>query len=303
MSAPQTAPQAAPADFVWPNGARMALSVVVNVEEGAEQNILDGDKGPEPVDELSASPKRPMRVHGNESNYLYGIKAGAPRVLRVLNEAGIKATWTAAGLALERAPWLAEAIVARGDEVCCHGYRWAHQFWMKEEQERDYVRKGSDSIEKMTGKRPAGWLSRYLHTDITRRLLIEEGFTYHMDDYSDDFPFWDVVETADGAKKPIVIMPYAIDSNDMKFWLAPAMTAKDWLTYAIDTFEQLYEEAGSQGARYMSLGLHLRIIGRPGRIGAFKAFLEHVKTRPDVWIASREEIAGAFAAAVPAPQV
>jgi len=303
MSAPQTAPQAAPADFVWPNGARMALSVVVNVEEGAEQNILDGDKGPEPVDELSASPKRPMRVHGNESNYLYGIKAGAPRVLRVLNEAGIKATWTAAGLALERAPWLAEAIVARGDEVCCHGYRWAHQFWMKEEQERDYVQKGRDSIEKMTGKRPAGWLSRYLHTDITRRLLIEEGFTYHMDDYSDDFPFWDVVETADGTKKPIVIMPYAIDSNDMKFWLAPAMTAKDWLTYAVDTFEQLYEEAGSQGARYMSLGLHLRIIGRPGRIGAFKAFLEHVKTRPDVWIASREEIAAAFAAAAPAPQV
>ena len=295
------APQSAPADFVWPNGSRLALSVVVNVEEGAEQNILDGDKGPEPVDELSASPKRPMRVHGNESNYLYGIKAGAPRVLRVLDEAGVKATWTAAGLALERAPWLAEAIVARGDEVCCHGYRWAHQFWMKEEQERDYVRKGRDSIETMTGKRPAGWLSRYLHTDITRRLLVEEGFTYHMDDYSDDFPFWDVVETADGRKTPIVIMPYAIDSNDMKFWLAPAMTAQDWLTYAIDTFEQLYEEAGSQGARYMSLGLHLRIIGRPGRIGAFKAFLEHVKTRPDVWIASREEIAAAFAKAVPAP--
>lgn len=303
MSASTAAPQAAPSDFVWPNGAKLALSIVVNVEEGAEQNILDGDKGPEPVDELSASPKRPMRVHGNESNYLYGIKAGAPRVLRVLDEARIKATWTAAGLALERAPWLAEAIVARGDEVCCHGYRWAHQFWMKEEQERDYVRKGRDSIEKMIGKRPAGWLSRYLHTDITRRLLVEEGFTYHMDDYSDDFPFWDVVETADGQRTPMVIMPYAIDSNDMKFWLAPAMTAQDWLTYAIDTFEQLHEEADTLGARYMSLGLHLRIIGRPGRIGAFKAFLQHVQTRPDVWIASREEIAAAFAAAVPAPAV
>jgi peptidoglycan/xylan/chitin deacetylase (PgdA/CDA1 family) len=290
----------APADFTWPGGHRLALSIVVNVEEGAEQNIRDGDKGPEPVDELSAVPKRPMRMHGNESNYQYGIKAGAPRILKLLDEHRIEATWTAAALALERAPDLAARIAARGDEVCCHGWRWAHQFWMDEDKERDFIRKGWDSIERTTGKRPTGWLSRYLHTDATRRLLVEEGFAYHMDDYSDDFPFWDVIETAEG-QKPIVILPYALDSNDMKFWLAPALTARDWLQYATDTFDQMHAEAMDGDTRMMSLGLHLRIIGRPGRIGAFRGFLEHIRDKPGVWITSRQKIAAAFAEAVPVP--
>jgi peptidoglycan/xylan/chitin deacetylase (PgdA/CDA1 family) len=292
----------APPDFLWPNGSKFALSIVVNVEEGAEQNIRDGDKGPEPVDELSAVPKRPMRMHGNESNYQYGIKAGAPRILKLLDEHKISATWTAAALALERAPDIARAISARGDEVCSHGYRWAHQFWMDEDKEREFIRKAADSLEKTTGQRPVGWLSRYLHTEVTRRLLVEEGFTYHMDDYSDDFPFWESVEMADGSKRPILMMPYALDSNDMKFWLAPSLTARDWLQYATDTFDWLADESEREGACYMSLGLHLRIIGRPGRIGALKGFLEHIAKRPDVWIASRREIADAFAAAVPAPR-
>lgn len=291
----------APEGFTWPNGSKFALSIVVNVEEGAEQNIRDGDKGPEPVDELSAVPKRPMRMHGNESNYQYGIKAGAPRILKLLDEHRIRATWTAAALALERAPEIARAIAARGDEVCSHGYRWAHQFWMDEAKEREFIRKAADSLEQTTGQRPVGWLSRYLHTEVTRRLLVEEGFTYHMDDYSDDFPFWESVEMADGSKRPMLMMPYALDSNDMKFWLAPSLTARDWLQYATDTFDWLADEAEREGARYMSLGLHLRIIGRPGRIGAFKGFLDHIARRPNVWIASRKEIAEAFAAAVPAP--
>lgn len=291
----------APADFRWPDGSKLALSIVVNVEEGAEQSVADGDKGPEPVDELGVVITRPMRTHGNESNYRYGVKAGAPRILKLLDRYGIECTWTAAALALERAPELAAAIRARGDEVCCHGWRWAHQFWMKEEQEREFVRKGRDSIARTIGRPPVGWLSRYLHTENTRRLLAEEGFAYHMDDYSDDFPFWDVVETADGGKKPMVIVPYALDSNDMKFWLAPALTPRDWLQYAIDTFDQLRAEADEDGARMMSLGLHLRIIGRPGRIGALRSFLEHVTAAPGVWITTREKIARAFADAVPAP--
>ncbi len=292
----------APADFVWPNGAKLALSIVVNVEEGAEKNIRDGDKGPEPVDELGAVPaKAPIRVHGNESNYQYGIKAAAPRILKLLDDHKVAATWTACSLALERAPWLAQAIVARGDEPCCHGWRWQFTAFMDEERERAFIEKGTASIAQTCGRRPVGWLSRYLHTDITRRLLLEQGYRYHMDDYSDDFPFWDLVEMADGATRPMAILPYAIDSNDMKFWLAPAFTAKDWLTYAVDTFEWLLAEAQTEGARMMSLGLHLRIIGRPGRIGAFKSFLEHVAGRNDVWIATREQIADAFAAAVPPP--
>lgn len=291
-----------PPDFTWPNGASLALSIVVNVEEGAERSIRDGDKGPEPVDELGAVPKAPIRVHGNESNYQYGINAGAPRIIRLLDRYRVPATWTVCAQALERAPWLGRAIAARGDEPCNHGWRWAFTAFMDEERERAFIEKGTASIEATCGRRPAGWLSRYLHTDITRRLLAEQGYRYHMDDYSDDFPFWDLVEMADGTRQPMVILPYAIDSNDMKFWLAPAFTAKDWLTYAIDTFEWLLAESREQGARMMSLGLHLRIIGRPGRIGAFQAFLDHVTARPGVWIATREQIAEAFAAAVPAPK-
>jgi peptidoglycan/xylan/chitin deacetylase (PgdA/CDA1 family) len=289
----------APVDFTWLNGAKLALSIVVNVEEGAEQNIRDGDKGPEPVDELSVHLSKPIRMHGNESNYQYGIKAGAPRVMRLLKEYGVEATFTAAAVALERAPDLAAEIVAQGHEVCCHGHRWTHQFWMKEERERQFIREGWQSIEKTTGKRPVGWLSRYLHTDITRRLLAEEGYFYHMDDYSDDFPFWDHVPLSNGSTKPMVILPYAIDSNDMKFWLSPSLTPRDWLQYATDSFDWLYREAQTEGARMMSLGLHLRIIGRPGRIGAFKGFLDHVKRHPDVWVTSRANIASAFAASVP----
>lgn len=290
-----------PEGFSWPNGAKLALSIVVNVEEGAEKNIRDGDKGPEPVDELKATPaKAPIRVHGNETNYQYGINRGAPRILSLLDKAGVPATWTACSQALERAPWLAEALMKRGDEPCCHGYRWKFTAFMDEAREREFIRKGADSIEQTCGRRPAGWLSRYLHSDNTRRLLVEEGYTYHMDDYSDDFPYWDTVETEDG-EKPIVILPYAIDSNDMKFWLDPSFTADNWLTYAKDTFQWLLDESNEEGARMMSLGLHLRIIGRPGRIGALKEFLDYVAGRDDVWIATREQIAEAFAEAVPAP--
>jgi peptidoglycan/xylan/chitin deacetylase (PgdA/CDA1 family) len=292
---------AAPTGFTWPDGSRLALSIVVNVEEGAEQNIRDGDKGPEVVDELSAIPRQPIRAYANESNYAYGINAGAPRILKLLREYGVQATATAAALALERAPQVAAQLVADGHEVCCHGWRWEQQFAMDEDQERDFIRKGWQSIERTCGQRPAGWLSRYLHTANTRRLLLEEGYSYHMDDFSDDFPFWDSVDMADGAKRPLVILPYALDTNDMKMWVTPALTPRDWLQYAIDTFDWLYAEADSEGARMMSVGLHLRIIGRPGRTTALKAFLDHVKSKSDVWIASRAKIAAAFAAAVPAP--
>ena len=204
---------------IWPNDAKLALSVVVNVEEGAEATIADGDRGPEPVDELGITLKKAMRNYGNESNYQYGIKAGAPRVMALLKKHNITSTFTAAAVALERAPELTQQIVAGGHEVCAHGYRWVHQFHMSEEKEREFIRAAIQSIERTTGQRPYGWLSRYLLTPNTRRLLIEEGYTYHMDDYSDDMPFWDTTE--DGS---MVIMPYTLDSNDMKMWTDPAYT-------------------------------------------------------------------------------
>lgn len=281
-------------DWTLPADARVALSLVVNVEEGSEMTIADGDRGPEVVDELGVSLRKSIRNYGNESNYQYGLKAGAPRIMKLLEDRGMRATFTAAGLALERAPDLAQAIAAGGHETCSHGWRWIHQFQMDEDAERDFIRKAVASIEKSTGTRPYGWLSRYLLTDNTRRLLVEEGFTYHMDDYSDDVPFWDR-----SYEKPIVILPYTLDSNDMKMWTAPSLTPADWLKYAIDTFEWLYRE-GADAARMMSLGIHLRIIGRPGRIGYFEKFLDHVASKPDVWIATRQDIATQWAAQNPA---
>jgi peptidoglycan/xylan/chitin deacetylase (PgdA/CDA1 family) len=288
----------APKEFTWPDGAKLAVSIVVNVEEGAEQNVRDGDKGPEPVDELGAVPSRPMRVHGNESNYLYGIKAGWPRIVKLLDERKLEPTVTAAALALERAPHVAADIRARGWEVAAHGHRWSHQFWMDEERERAFIVKARDSIAQTIGVAPNGWLSRYLHTENTRRILAEEGFMYHMDDYSDDFPFWESVDTKDGAK-PLVVVPYAIDTNDMKMWVAPALQPWDWARYAKTSLDVLQVEAGLGAAKMMSVGLHLRIVGRPGRLDALREVLDHIAAQKDVWVASRGAIAAHFAANCP----
>ncbi len=284
-------------NYQWPKDARLAMSVVVNVEEGSEYTVKDGDKGMEPVDELQVHLKKPMRNYGNESNYQYGINEGAQRIIKLLDKYNVRATWTAAAVSLERAPFIADAIKRREDEACSHGHRWIHQFRMDETQERQFIKDAVQSIEKTTGTRPYGWLSRYLHTENTRRLLQEEGFLYHMDDYSADAPFWDGVE---GSDEPMVIVPYALDSNDMKMWVAPSYTPEAWLKYAKDTFDVLYEE-GKEQPRMMSIGLHLRIIGRPGRIWALEEFLRYVASKQQVWFATRQDIALHFKANVAKP--
>lgn len=281
----------------WPGGARMALSVVVNVEEGSEQSVARGDRGMEPVDELGIFIKAPIRNYGNESNYLYGIKAGAPRVVKLLKAFDIPASWTVAALSLENHPQLAEAIMALGHEPVSHGWRWVHQFRLDEDAEREFIGKAVQSIQRTCGVRPYGWLSRYFHTDNTRRLLIEAGFDYHMDDYSGDIPFWD---TATVPGKPMVIVPYQLDNNDMKMWTDPALTPEQWLAYAIRNFDQLYREGVEGNPKMMSLGLHLRIIGRPGRIWALEAFFRHVRAHAGVWVATRHAIARHFAGQRPA---
>jgi allantoinase len=284
-------------NYKWPNEAKLALSIVVNVEEGSEYSIGEGDAITEPVDELGVALKKPIRNYGNESNYRYGINEGHARVAALLDQYKVNATYTAAALSLERAPEIAAYIKARGHETCCHGWRWVHQFSFDEAKEREFIRKGLDSVERTTGTRPAGWLSRYLHTANTRRLLQEVGVTYHMDDYSADAPFWAVV---DGSVKPMIIVPYQLDTNDMKMWLAPGYMPSQWLEYAIDTFDRLHSEGAVQ-PRMMSLGLHLRIIGRPGRIGALEKFLKYASQKPGVWFARRVDIAKHFELSVPTP--
>lgn len=276
----------------WPNNAKMALSIVVNVEEGSEQTIARGDRGMEPVDELGIFIKAPIRNYSNESNYLYGIKAGAPRVVKLLKDFDIMASWTVAALSLENHPEIARAIIDLGHEPVSHGWRWIHQYKFTEDQEREFIQKAVTSIEKTCGVRPFGWLSRYMLTDNTRRLLIEEGFSYHMDDYSGDVPYWDR-ETVPG--KSMVIVPYQLDNNDMKMWTDPAMTSEQWLAYAKQNFDQVYREGAEGNPKMMSLGLHLRIIGRPGRIWALEEFFRHVRAHEGVWVTTRKAIADHFA--------
>lgn len=278
-----------------PSPTSLGFSLVVNVEEGAEMSILDGDRRPEPIDEMGLALKDGMRNYGNESNYRYGIKEGFPRVAEVLTDTGIPATWTTAAVALERAPQIADFIRERKDEAASHGYRWVQQYRMDEQAEREFIRAARDSIAESVGSPPVGHLSRYLLTERTRELLVQEGFRYHMDDYSGDEPFWDITPSG-----PIVVMPYAIDTNDMKMWQGPGYTARDWYDYLVDTFDQMYRER-REGFRYMSLGVHLRIVGRPGRVGALRRFLAYVQSHDDVWFAHRAQIASDFSSAHPAP--
>jgi peptidoglycan/xylan/chitin deacetylase (PgdA/CDA1 family) len=276
--------------LLWPDHARVAVSLVVNAEEGSERSVLRGDSGMEAVDELGMFVKGPIRNHANESNYLFGIKAGAPRLLRLLTYYNCPATWTVCAQALEQAPDLARAITAAGHEAASHGYRWQFQYKMDEAQELDFIRKAVESITATTGQRPLGWLSRYLPSDNTRRLLAAEGFLYHMDDFSSETPFWDAP-----AGQPIVVVPYQLDTNDMKLWSDPAYTPRAWLDYVIDSFDMLYAE----GAGMLSVGIHLRIMGRPGRALCFEKLLQHITSKPDVWITTRRDIAQHFAAQTP----
>ncbi|MEM1161027.1 MAG: polysaccharide deacetylase family protein [Pseudomonadota bacterium] len=287
------------ASFTWPDGKTLALSVVLNVEEGSEMSVAQGDKKPEPVDELGVAVSVPIRNFVNESNYLYGVRAGAPRILRVLARHQVHATVTAAAQALERAPALTKRLLAGNHEIAAHGWRWVHQFSLDEEKERAFITRATESIKASTGTAPVGWLSRYLHTPHTRRILSDLGYAYHMDDLSDDLPRWEQVERTDGSTRPLVCMPYALDTNDMKFWTDPGYSPQDWLDYNRRTFDWLYEESQSLGPRMMSLGLHLRIMGRPGRIWALDEFLSHVGARDGIWIAPRREIARRFATQVP----
>jgi peptidoglycan/xylan/chitin deacetylase (PgdA/CDA1 family) len=274
----------------WPQDARVAVSLVVNLEEGSERSLIRGDSGMEAVDELGMFVKGPIRNHANESNYLFGITTGAPRLLRLLNQYNCPSTWTVCGQSLEQAPDLARAITQAGHEPCSHGYRWQFQYKMDEAQEKEFIRRATASIEATTGQRPLGWLSRYLPSDNTRRLLAEEGFLYHMDDFSGELPFWD-----SPAETPIIVLPYQLDTNDMKMWSDPAYTPRAWLDYVIDSFNTLYAE----GAGMMSVGIHARIMGRPGRAACFETFLQHITTRPDAWVAKRIDIARHFAARSP----
>lgn len=278
-----------PPDPRWPGGARLALQIVVNYEEGSEYSIPDGDNQSETylweVPGASMGPgKRDLIV---ESVYEYGSRAGFWRLLRLFREMNVPITVFGAALALERNPAAARAISEAGYDVCCHGWRWVGFHTMSELEERDQMRRAVESLTRTMGERPFGWYCRYAPSLNTRRLVVEEGgFLYDSDAYNDDLPYWVTVEG-----KPHLVVPYTLDANDAKFSIAPGFsTGEDFYAYLRDTFDVLYRE-GAEAPKMMSVGLHTRLAGRPGRLAGLARFLEHVRQHDQVWVCRRLDVA------------
>lgn len=274
----------------WPNSARLAVSIVVNYEEGSERSLAMGDPDQETMTEWGSYPMPPtIRNLAMESMYEYGARVGVWRVLDILRDTGVPSTFYACAVAFEQNPAVARAAVEGGHEICSHGYRWEEVFRLSEAEEREHIRLAVDSFTRTCGRRPVGWYCRYGASVHTRRLLVEEGgFLYDSDAYNDDVPY--VVEVS--GKRHLVV-PYTPDINDFCFWNSPGfIQADDFLTYARESFDVLYAES-ARHRRMMSIGLHPRIIGRAGRIRGLRRFIDYAKQFPDVWFATREEIAQA----------
>jgi putative urate catabolism protein len=286
---------AQPPDPGWPGGARVALSFVLNYEEGGENTPLEGDPASEAfLHEVVGAPATVGRRNLNtESMFEYGSRVGFWRVHRLFSAHGLPLTVYAVGQALERNPDAARAMIDAGWEVASHGWRWIDYLEMPVEEEREHMRRAVEAIERACGVRPVGWYTGRV-SDTTRRLVVEDGgFLYDSDSYADELPYWVGV---DGRQH--LVIPYTLDANDFKFLLPNGfVTADDFYTYLVDALEQLR----SEGGRMLSVGLHCRIIGRPGRAGALDRFLAYVRACDDVWVTTRAEIARHWHAAHPPP--
>ena len=287
-----------PPDPKWPGGARLALQIVMNYEEGSEYSIPDGDRTSETyLSEVPGTTLGPgVRDLIVESIYEYGSRAGFWRLMRMFAERNINVTVFGAALALERNPEAARAIALAQHEVCSHGWRWIGFQSMDEDEERKQMRLAVESITRTIGERPYGWYCRYAPSLNTRRLVVEEGgFLYDSDAYNDDLPYWTRI-----AGKDHLVIPYTLDVNDMKFSVAPGFTSPSgYFEYMRDAFDVLYRE-GATTPKMMSLGLHTRLAGRPGRAAALERFLDHVLAHNDVWVCRRVDIARHWIAQHPA---
>ncbi|MEZ9720615.1 allantoinase PuuE [Vibrio splendidus] len=272
----------------WPGNARVAVSFVLNYEEGGERCLLHGDDESEAfLSEIpSAQPIKGERHMSMESIYEYGSRAGVWRVLRLFDEYEIPLTVFAVAMAIERHPDAAKAMVEAGHEICSHGYRWIDYQYIDESEERDHMTKAIEIIQQVTGQRPQGWYTGRTGPN-TRRLVAEEGgFLYDSDAYDDDLPYW---HTETGY--PQLVIPYTLDVNDMRFSTAQGFNSgEQFFQYLKDTFDTLYME-GETAPKMMSVGLHCRLIGRPGRIAALRRFLDYVKEHDSVWLCRRIDIA------------
>ncbi len=274
-------------DPKWPNGAKLAVQFVLNYEEGGEQSILHGDVGSETFlsEIINAVQFEGARHHSMESLYEYGSRSGVWRLLALFRDYEVPITIFAVASALERYPELVQVFKQERHEICSHGYKWINYQHVGEDEERDHLRKAMDIFTAL-GETPIGWYTGRTSPN-TKRLVAEDGrFLYCADDYNDDLPYW---ESYDG--KPLLIIPYTLDVNDMRFVnMHGFVQGDDFFTYLKDTFDFLYRE-GDTSPKMMSVGLHCRLAGRPGRAAGLKRFLEHVKQYPDIWLCTRAEIA------------
>lgn len=281
-------------DFTWPNGARLAVSVVVNFEEGAEQQVLDGDPASERIGEVISVVPEGKPDQGQAQIFGYGTRAGVWRMARALDCHEIPATIFACGRAAERAAPALSALARAGHEVACHGWLWRpHADYDSAEEEAGDLDRAIAAIAKASGEPPRGFFCRGAESPWTRALLRDRGFVYTSNGFDDDLPYRD----PDG----LIVVPYALDSNDMKFFHPNGFVrAREMVDYVSDALDVLQAEADEGLPRLLNIGFHLRIVGRPGRFKAFEGVLaELARRRDDLWIARRIDIARAFARAVP----
>lgn len=272
----------------WPGGARIAIQMVMNYEEGGENCVLHGDAGAETfLSEIINAPTIEGARHMSmESIYEYGSRAGVWRLLKLFDDHDIPVTVFAVATALARHPDVARALMAAGHEVCSHGYKWINYQDVPEEVERDHIAKAVEILTDLTGERPLGWYTGRTGPNTSRLVAEYGGFLYDADDYSDDLPFWKLQNG-----EPQLIIPYTLDVNDMRFASAQGFNAGDqFFNYLKDTFDTLYAE-GETSPKMMSVGLHCRIVGRPGRFQALKRFIEYAKSHDAVWFTRRIDIA------------
>ncbi len=289
-----------PPDITWPNGARLALNFVMNVEEGSEYTLADGD----PASEAALIEVRATRVPrgdrdlASESMYEYGSRVGFWRLHHLFTDRALPLTVFACAVALERTPQIAAAIAATDWDICAHGWRWEEHYRLDPATEAEHITRAHASITQTLGRAPRGFYCRYSASMATRELLVRHGgFDYDSDAYNDELPYWTQV----GGRAHLVV-PYTMVNNDAKFLAGDVFSARDFADFLIDGFDVLLAEA-DRWPRMMSVGLHPRVIGHPGRLAGLLRFLDHVQGRGDVWICGRAALADHWRAMVPAPQV
>ena len=281
----------------WPGGARIALQFVLNYEEGGENCVLHGDRSSETfLSEIIGAQAFDGRHLSMESMYEYGSRAGAWRILREFDKRALPLTVFGVAMALQRNPELTQAFVDRGDEIACHGWRWIHHQQMNETRERRHIALATQIIRGMTnGQWPRGWYTGRDSPNTKRLVADQGGYEYDSDYYGDDLPFWMPITQTDGATLQRLIVPYTLDTNDMRFASMQGFNTGDhFYAYLKDAFDVLYDEGDPQGLdrpKMLSIGMHCRILGRPGRFRALQRFLDHVQQHDHVWITRRIDIA------------